>query len=390
MKVDHFYRDSWVEINLDHVEYNIKQLAAHIGEDKGIYAVVKANAYGHGYAQVAQAALNAGASALAVAFLDEAIHLRKAGIQAAILVLGATRAEDAAIAAEHDISLTFYRKDWLEAVRAQQFRKPLQLHMKLDTGMGRLGFRTAEEIHSVLPMLDAPSLTLEGVYTHFATADESDLAYFEGQRSKFDELFKSLREEWHNPVIVHTDNSAASMRFAADESDFVRFGIGMYGLYPSKTVKEEHPIALRQAFSLHSKLVHVKQLEAHEAVSYGATYETDKPEWIGTLPIGYADGWIRKMQGFEVLIDGKRMPIVGRVCMDQCMVKLDKAYPTGTEVVLIGSQLDAFISMDEVADWVDTINYEIPCLIGARMPRVYKRSGQIVEIANALSPGESL
>ncbi len=136
----------------------------------------------------------------------------------------------------------------------------------------------------------------------------------------------------------------------------------MYGLYPSSTVKEEHPIALRQAFSLHSKLVHVKQLEAHEAVSYGATYETDKPEWIGTLPIGYADGWIRKMQGFEVLVDGKRMPIVGRVCMDQCMVKLDKDYPVGTEVVLIGSQLDAFISVDEAADWVDTINYEILAL----------------------------
>ncbi|SDD09417.1 alanine racemase [Terribacillus halophilus] len=390
MRNDHFYRDSWVEINLDHVEYNIKQLAAHIGEDKGIYGVVKANAYGHGYVQVAQTALDAGAQALAVAFLDEALHLRKNGVHAAILVLGATRPEDAAIAADHDISLTFYRKDWLEAVRTQRFRKPLQLHMKLDTGMGRLGFRTEEEIHAALPLLDVPSLHLEGVYTHFATADDADLAYFEGQRSKFDKLYKSLQKAWPHPLIVHSDNSAASMRFAADESDFVRFGIGMYGLYPSKIVKEEHPIALRQAFSLHSKLVHVKQLEAHEAVSYGATYETNKAEWIGTLPIGYADGWIRKMQGFEVLVEGKRMPIVGRVCMDQCMVKLDKAYPNGTEVVLIGMQQNAFISMDEVADWIDTINYEVPCLIAARMPRVYKRSGRIVEVANALSPGESL
>ncbi|MFP7494990.1 alanine racemase [Terribacillus saccharophilus] len=388
--MDHFYRDSWVEINLDHVEYNIKQLAAHIGDDKEIYAVVKANAYGHGYAQIAQAALGAGVQALAVAFLDEALHLRKSGIQAAILVLGATRPEDAVIAADHDISLTFYRKDWLEAVRAQQFKKPLQLHMKLDSGMGRLGFRTVEEIQAVLPLLDDASIRLEGVYTHFATADEADLTYYEGQRSKFDELLGPIRREWPHPIIVHTDNSAASMRFAADESDFVRFGIGMYGLYPSKTVKEEHPISLRQAFSLHSRLVHVKQLEAHEAVSYGATYETDKPEWIGTLPIGYADGWIRKMQNFEVLVDGKKMPIVGRVCMDQCMVKLDKAYPNGTEVVLIGGQEDAFISVDEVADWVDTINYEVPCLIAARMPRVYKRFGRIVEVTNALSPDGSL
>jgi alanine racemase len=389
MQIDHFYRDSWVEINLDDVEYNIKQLAEHIGEDKGIYAVVKANAYGHGYVQIAQAAINAGASALAVAFLDEALHLRQAGIQTAILVMGATRPEDAAIAADHDITLTFYRKDWLEAVRAQPLSKTLRLHMKLDTGMGRIGFRTSEEIRSAVPLLENPFLHLEGVFTHFATADEADLAYFEGQRSKLDELLKTLKEVWHKPITIHTDNSAASMRFAAEESDYVRFGIGMYGLYPSKIVKKEHPISLRQAFSLHSRIVHVKQLEAHEAVSYGATYETDGPEWIGTLPIGYADGWIRKMQGFEVLVDGKRMPIVGRVCMDQCMVKLDRAYPVGTEVVLIGTQQDACISMDEAADWVETINYEVPCLIGARMPRVYKHAGQTVEVTNTLYTGRT-
>ncbi len=185
-------------------------------------------------------------------------------------------------------------------------------------------------------------------------------------------MLELFRTYWPEPVAVHTGNSAASIRFPEKMYDYIRFGIAMYGLYPSKTVKQENAISLKQAFSLHSRLIHVKQLEEGVSIGYGATYQAKAGEWIGTIPIGYGDGWLRKLQGAEVLVEGKRMPITGRVCMDQTMIHLDKEYPVGTKVTLIGEQNGAVIEMDEIADYLDTINYEIPCIISQRVPRIYK------------------
>ncbi|WP_449354419.1 alanine racemase [Virgibacillus natechei] len=369
---DHFYRDTWVEINLDAIAYNIGQMKEKLPESSNIIAVVKADGYGHGSVPVAKRALEAGAKALAVALLEEALVLREAGIDAPILVLGRTPPKAAPVAAEKDITLTFFQEEWLQEVNTYSLDKNLKLHMKWDTGMGRIGIRTEKELKNILDALNKnPSIYLTGVFTHFATADEEDLTYFHEQKARFEELWNFFKQNWPHDVSIHIGNSAASIRLPEEMYDYIRFGISMYGLYPSGVVKAKRQIDLKQAFSLHSSLIHVKRIVPGESVSYGATYTAEKHEWIGTIPIGYGDGWIRKLQGISVLVDGKRMPIVGRICMDQTMIQLDREYPIDTKVTLIGKQDNDFIEMDEVADYVDTINYEIPCIINNRVPRIY-------------------
>ncbi|MFG6116507.1 alanine racemase [Halobacillus sp. MO56] len=385
MAIETFYRDSWVEIRLDAISHNIQQLRKHIPNEKKIFAVVKANAYGHGDVQVAGAALDAGADALAVSLLDEALRLREHGITAPILVMGWIRSQDAPIAAAHDIAVTFFQKEWIQEVKRLELPSPLKLHMKWDTGMGRVGIRTLDELESLLAELDDDRLLLEGVFTHFATADEEDFVYFERQQRLYKDMRTYIEKVWPKPIVFHSSNSATSLRFPGQQEDMLRFGISLYGLYPSPVVKAERPIELQPAFSLHSRLVHVKQVKKGDCISYGATYCAKEDEWIGTIPLGYADGWIRQLQGMDVLIAGKRMPIVGRICMDQFMVKLDQPYETGEKVTLIGRQGNEEISMDEVAAYLHTINYEVPCIISSRVPRIYYDSGELIEVKNAVT-----
>ncbi|ASN07087.1 alanine racemase [Virgibacillus necropolis] len=372
---DIFYRPTWAEIDLDAVAYNIKQMKQKLSSSSNIFAVVKANGYGHGAVKVARAALEAGASALAVALLEEALELRHSGINAPILVLGWVAPDYAKIAAEHDITLTFFQKEWLQELQSHMFSKKLKLHMKWDTGMGRIGIRKDEELQSLVSALKSTEkVQLTGIYTHFATADDTNSAYFHEQQKRFQQLLEVFEKLWDAPIDIHIGNSAASIRFSSEMYDYIRFGIAMYGLYPSEDVRNEKSIDLKPSFSLYSRLIHVKNLPKNESISYGATYVTNGSEWIGTLPIGYADGWIRKLQGMDVLVDGKRMPIVGRICMDQTMICLDKEYPVGTKVTLIGKSGKDEIEMDEIANYIDTINYEIPCMISERIPRVYKKN----------------
>lgn len=367
-----FYRDTWAEIKLDAIRTNIRNLRNVLPDDKKIYAVVKANAYGHGDVQVAKTALEEGAYGLAVALLDEAIKLRHSGIQAPILVMGWVRPEDAAAAQKNRIALTVFQREWVEKAKEYLEDGPLLIHIKIDSGMGRIGVRTADELIELLKSIHDSPLQIDGLFTHFATADEKDPSYLQKQQDRFSVLLETFHALHPEPVTVHTGNSAASMRFPEEMYDAVRFGIGMYGLFPSRDVKSEKPIELEQAFSLHSCLTHVKKLPKGEGVSYGATYKTGEEEWIGTVPVGYADGWLRKLQNTDVLIDGKRMSIVGRICMDQFMVRLDGPYDVGTKVTLIGRQKDQEITVDEIAERLETINYEIPCLISYRVPRIYK------------------
>jgi alanine racemase len=387
MKESSFYRDTWVEVDLDAIYNNVKHAKDYISEEVELIAVVKANAYGHGDAPVARTALDAGASRLAVAFLDEALSLREAGITAPILVLGATRPQDVNVAAMHNITLTVFQAEWLEqAKRVWQSVEPLRLHFKFDTGMGRIGIRTKEELTACVAALDeAPFFLLEGAFTHFATADELDTTYFEKQYRQFLEQLKWLEEQKGRPQLVHCANSAASLRFTDRVFNAIRFGIAMYGLTPSPEISHLLPFPLQEAFSLHSKIVHVKQVEQGESISYGATYTTDQPEWIATIPIGYADGWIRKLQGFEVLAGGIRVPIVGRICMDQLMIRLPYEMPVGTQVTLIGKQGNECVSANDVAAYLGTINYEVPCMVNFRVPRVFRKSGIVVEVENLLT-----
>ncbi|WP_045519269.1 alanine racemase [Neobacillus niacini] len=378
-----FYRDTWAEIDLDCILSNVTSVKKLLPPKVDIIAVVKANGYGHGDVQVAESALEAGATYLAVAFMDEAIALRNKGIQAPILVLGATRPEDVELAVKFNITITVFQMEWVKAAQSYlPLDKMLRVHIKLDTGMGRIGVRTKEELAAVVQMISNDDrIEIEGIFTHFATADEVDLTYFEKQIKLFHDLLSVLKER---PKYIHCSNSAAALRFSKANFNAVRLGIAMYGLTPSPEIEHELPFPLKEAFSLRSRLVHVKKLDKGDKVSYGATYETEDEEWIGTIPIGYADGWIRRLQGQEVLVEGKRVPIVGRICMDQCMVKLPYAVPVGTTVTLIGKQNDEFISVNEIARKLETINYEVPCIISNRVPRLYKQGGKIVVLKNYL------
>ncbi|MFD9628913.1 alanine racemase [Peribacillus muralis] len=376
-----FHRDTWAEVNLDHIYENISSMKTRLGTGVSLFAVVKANAYGHGDCEVAKTALDAGADFLCVAFLDEALALRKKGITAPILVLGVSRPESAALAAEQRISVTAFDESWLKSAKAHlEPGQVLHVHVKVDSGMGRIGIRDETELVNVESLLKREAcFNFQGIFTHFATADELNTDYYEEQLAVFKRMLTALTGR---PEYIHAANSAASLRFADPVWNAVRMGISMYGLTPSMEMQPILPFPLRQAISLKSKLVAVKQLVKGESVSYGATYTAKANEWIGTLPIGYADGWIRKLQGQEVLIDGIRVPIVGRICMDQCMIKLPRSFPVGTEVTLIGNDGAESITVDEIAAKLETINYEITCMIGARVPRLYIKGNQQKHVRN--------
>ncbi|MBA4536834.1 alanine racemase [Bacillus aquiflavi] len=376
-----FHRDTWVEIDLDAIEENITMLKKFMNDETEIIAIVKANGYGHGDAQVAKTALEAGATRLAVAFMDEALSLRNNRIEAPILVLGASRPKDAHLAAKYNITLTVFQLEWLQAAQSYLHKTDkLFVHLKIDSGMGRIGIRKKEELNKIEAFLKKDNrFVLEGVFTHFATADEFDPTYLNRQLNRFLQFVRELKAK---PRCIHCSNSAATLRFPRLNFNAVRFGIAMYGLSPSQEMINELPFSLKEAFSLQTKLVHIKKVKKGDKISYGATYEAEEETWIGTLPIGYADGWIRKLSGQEVLIDGIRVPIVGRICMDQCMIKLPNYFPVGTNVTLIGSQNKETISINEIAAKLETINYEIPCMISSRVPRIYKRDGQIIDIRN--------
>ncbi|WP_070121678.1 alanine racemase [Bacillus marinisedimentorum] len=379
-----YYRDTWVEVNLDYIFENVQGVRRHLPDHVKVIAVVKANAYGHGDIQVARTAIEAGAEALAVAILDEALALRKAGITVPILVLGWVRPQDTVIAARHDITLTVFQSDWLQEVAdALPEGERLRFHIKMDSGMGRLGVKTETETKQIISQIASSSeFELEGAYTHFATADELDTAYYERQYELFIEMLGWIRDLGVEPEIVHSGNSAATLRFPDQAFNAVRFGISMYGLSPSEEIKPLLPYKLKPAFSLHSKLIHVKEIEPGESVSYGATYTASQKEWIGTVPVGYADGWIRKLSALHVIAGGEVVPVAGRICMDQLMVRLPYKMERETKVTLIGEQGGHTVTADDAAACLETINYEIPCMISERVPRVYIRNQKVTEVNN--------
>ena len=356
------FRPSWIEIDRAAIKQNIIEIKKRIPQ--ALMAVVKANAYGHGAVEVANIALENGATMLGVALLEEAIELREAGIEAPILVMEAQFPEYAGVAAEHNVTLSVFSAEWLREASAYLSERPLTVHVKVDTGMGRLGLRTRSELDALLDAAD-DHFVVEGIYTHFATADELDSSLYYDQQERFSQLIAGLHARF---CYIHTSNSAAAIRMAGQDVPYnlVRVGIALYGLYPSAEMASSYSF-LKPAFTLKSKLMQVKRLEAGQTISYGATYTTSADEWIGTVPVGYADGWIRKASGFEVDVEGVRCPIVGRVCMDRFMIRLPHEFPVGTIVTLIGGP----VAIDEFASKLGTINYEIVCQLTSRLPRHY-------------------
>jgi len=361
---------TWVEVDLRAIEENVRYFLQSTGRE--FMAVVKAEAYGHGAIQIAKTACKAGASWLGVARAGEALELRAAGIDEPIFLLGWTPPARMEALIKANISLTFWNEAQLADISraAEKVGVLANVHLKIDTGMSRVGVKPEEASHLAQETGRIPSVHLEGVFTHFAKADESDSASTDSQLRIFREIVSSWESSGLRPPLVHCANSAAALRRPEAWYDLVRVGIAMYGLHPSSVCKL--PGVVRSVLAWKSILSQVKVLPPGRGISYGHIYTTKAEERIGTVPVGYADGF-RRVEGNEVLVGGKRVPVIGRVTMDQIMVQLD-ALPNakpGDEVVIIGSQEAERISAEDVADRWGTINYEVTCAIMKRVPRVY-------------------
>jgi alanine racemase len=361
---------NWVEIDLAAVEENVRLI--HKKTNLHIMAVVKANGYGHGAVQVARAAQRAGASWFGVARLEEALELRRAGLDHPVLLLGHTPPQRYEEAIVNQISLTVWDFDQVSEISqaANRVDQPARLHLKVDTGMSRLGVQPQDALKFARKIITTRNVLFEGLFTHFARADEADPKPTEAQEKIFQEVIRCLEDEGIQLPWLHAANSAASLTRPAGKENLVRAGIAIYGLHPSSQCPL--PEGFRPALTWKSILSQVKTLPPGRGVSYGHIYVTSSHERIGTIPVGYADGF-RRITANQVLVGGVKVPVVGRVCMDQALVQLD-AVPqakAGDEVVIIGSQGQNRISAEEVAARWGTINYEVVCGIGARVPRLY-------------------
>lgn len=383
-----FYRPTWAEISLDALQHNIDSIRSVIPGEMKMIAVVKADAYGHGAIEVARHAVSCGVDYLAVAFLDEALELRAAGIKAPILIMGYTSPEAIDTAIEHDIAFTVFSEHMLSALEQRDNgAKQAIIHIKIDTGMSRLGVRYNDDVTGFIDRaLRIPNVKIEGLYTHYACADEADKSFTIEQHHRFSHIIAHYRERGVEFPLVHAGNSATAIDMPALSFNMVRLGISMYGLYPSLEINQSK-VKLMPVMTFKTHIVNINALPPHTGVSYGQTYHTQADEQIATIPVGYADGFSRALSGHvEVLLRGQKVPIVGRICMDQCMLNATglQELTIGEEVVLFGVQQDRIILADELASKLGTINYEVTCQVSHRVPRVYCKDGRRVKVMNRL------
>jgi len=366
-------RDTRAVVDLSAVAGSIRGIRELVGERTRIMAVVKADGYGHGAVPVARAALTNGAAHLGVAYAQEAIAIRRAGIDVPILILGAAPPESIETVLKYDLTQSVADTESPRALSAAASREhPVRVHVKVDTGMGRIGLVPADVPDYIAFLESLPNLVIEGIFTHFPKSDEADPAFTNNQIETFTDLLGDLSSRGIDIPLRHMANSGGVLAFPRSYLDMVRPGIMIYGLYPSKEVKRSIPLA--PAMSLVTRIRFLKRVPPGTPISYGGTYVTNRETDVATLPVGYADGYRRLLSNnFEVLVLGRRAPVIGRVCMDMIMIDVThiKGVAVGDEVVLMGRQGDAEISADEMADRLSTINYEITCLVGKRVPRVY-------------------
>ncbi|HLI14951.1 MAG TPA: alanine racemase [Acidimicrobiales bacterium] len=375
------FRPAWVEVDLDALEANARRLAAHAAP-AALCAVVKADAYGHGAVEAARALVAGGAAALAVALVEEGVALREAGIDRPVLVLAEPTAEAMVEAAARDLTLTVYRPEGVAAARsaARAARRTLRVHLKVDTGMHRLGADPGDVLELAAAVAAAPELELEGVYTHLATADAPDDPFTDYQLACFAALRAELKAAGLAPPVAHAANSAATIARRDAHLDWVRCGIACYGLAPSLELAEAVAAVggLRPALSLKARVHLVRRLPAGSRPSYGRLQALATDSFVAVVPLGYYDGVPRALSrhGGEVLIGGRRRPIVGAVTMDQLLVDCGPAgdVAPGDEVVLLGRQGAEEVTAWEWAQRLSTIAYEVLCGIGPRVPRRALRS----------------
>lgn len=366
-------RWAWAEVSSAAIEHNVRTIAAAVAPTR-LWAVVKANGYGHGAVLAARAALAGGAEGLCVALVQEGVELRAAGLDAPIMVFSEQPAAQLAAAIAADLQLTVYSQSAIAAAHEAAAAAGVQghpVHLKIDTGMRRVGSAPHDAVTLADAIVAAPSLRLRGVFTHLAVADEPDDDYTDRQLDRFDEVLRALRVAGHQPDVVHAANSAGALAHPRARYDLVRAGIAIYGISPGRGV-DALCSGLRPALSLKARVSHVKRVHAGDRISYGLRHTFTRDTNVATLPLGYADGVPRRLHavGGSVLVGGRPRPIVGVVTMDQLMVDCgDDDVRVGDEAVLIGSQGDHTITATDWAERLDTIGYEIVCGISARVER---------------------
>ena len=386
---------SWAEVNLDAIEHNVKEIKSKLSPNTRLMGVVKADAYGHGFAETAETILESGADELAVAFIDEAIQLRKSGFDVPVLILGNASSDMASDLIEYEIMPCVFCRSFAKDLSDEAVRqgKTAKVHIKVDTGMSRIGFlyddceeNRKSAVEDILWVSKLPNIKIEGIFTHFATSDESDTSYTHMQFSRFCSLTDELEKNGLHIPTKHVCNSAAIMQFPEMHLDMVRAGVIMYGMYPSDEV-DKNRLDLIPAMQFKTRVIHIKEVGEGTCVSYGRKYKTSAPTKIATIAVGYADGYSRLLSGkTEVIVDGKKVKQIGNICMDQCMIDVTGVnnINVGDEVTLFGKDGSVELPIESIAEKMGTINYEISCIVGKRIPRIYIRAGKIVKSLNYL------
>lgn len=364
-------------VNLSAIRHNLQEIRKSINSDTKLMVIIKADAYGHGAVPLAKAIGDSGyVDAYGVAIIEEAVELRNAGIKKPILILGYTPSQQYDLVVENDVSQTIFQYEMAKALSEEAVRqgKTAKVHIKLDTGMSRIGYPDKKEsIEEIKRIVELKNLEVEGIFTHFARADERDKSCTYRQIERFNCFIEQLEKENIFIPIKHMSNTAGIMEFKEANYNMVRCGIATYGIYPSDEVSKDK-VRLIPAMELKTHVIYVKDVEAGVGISYGATYVTDKKRRIATIPVGYADGYSRNLSNTgKVIIHGQYAPIVGRICMDQFMVDVSDIpdVKQGDLVTLLGKDQDACISAEELAAWSHSFPYELVCTIGKRIPRVY-------------------
>ncbi len=365
-------RDVWAEINLKTIKNNLKKIREHVDKKVKLCAVVKANAYGHGALEVAKCAAEIGADYLAVATVDEGLELRRNGFNQPILILGLIPLNEVDEVVANDLTQTVASFELAEKINqsAKKQNKIAKVHLKIETGMGRIGVESEEAVELAKKISLMKNTELEGIFSHFAAADEKDKTFVKEQLKKFDETIDKIKKLGIEIKIKHIAESAAILEIPSAHYDMVRAGIITYGFYPSDEV--EHTIDIEPAMKLCAKIAFIKKIKAGTSIGYGREFIAARDSVIATLPLGYADGYIRAYKNFHVEIKNQLAPIAGRVCMDQVMIDVTdiEGVKIGDEVILFGSKK---ITGDDAAKHLNTINYEVTCLISNRVERIYLR-----------------
>lgn len=379
-------RPAWAEIDLDAIAYNTRNIKKLIG-DKDLIAVVKANCYGHGVIDIIPTLLENGVSRFAVAMISEALEIRDNKITAPVMILGFTPLYLGEELINNNIEQTVYDLDYAKELSkiALTLNKKAKIHIAIDTGMGRIGFLPNEKsIDNITEICSLEGIEVIGIFTHFSTSDEKDKEYSHEQFTKMLSVMDTLKKRGIDIPLKHVANSGAIIDLPDTYLDAVRAGIILYGYYPSDEI-DKNNLALKPALTLKATITNVKTLEKDMYVSYGRTFKTSNETIVATIPVGYADGYLRKLaENGKVIIKGEFAPIIGRICMDQFMIDVTNIpdVKIGDEAILLGEKNGLKYNADDMAKKLDTINYEVTCMLKSRLPRVYIKDTHIINVKN--------